>query len=365
MGGSPVALRRSSILLGTVGVLLAALALIERFAVVPVLTRLPGDTNISFSYEGTGTLLDTKALDSGDAANVLHKNVPLTMERRVRVVSSSGDVAVMRDDSTLHAGPTTLPASHVYAVNRSTREAATPPAGVTVEPASGLTVGFPLHPKADDSYRYFDSATGQTVPVAYETKLGKYFGRAVGVYHVVATGPVKDANLSRALPASLPKNKLAPVAPLLPADVREKLISAAAALPDPVPMHYTVTRDIHVWIDTVTGLAVNERVDEEVVAGVSVEGKLVNLLPVLAVDLTVTPRSRQDLAQKSADVARSLTLVEVVAPIVLGVLGLILVTAVLVRRRRPSHRGSTPPGGSGRHASQTLSPSEQKVDHGS
>jgi Porin PorA len=355
-----VALRRRSILLGTVGLLLIVLAPIERFAVVPVLTRLPGNTNISFNYEGTGTLLNAKALDSGDAANVLQKNVPLTLERQVRVVRSSGDVAVIRDDSTLHAGPTVLPASHVYAVNRSTREATTPPAGVTVEPASGLTVGFPLHPKADSSYRFFDSATGQTVPVTYEIKLGQYLGRAVGVYHVVSTGPVKDANLSRTLPASLPKDKLAPVAPLLPADLREKLISAAASLPNPIPMHYTVTRDLQVWVDTVTGLAVNETVNEKIVAGVAIDGKLVNLLPVLAVYLTVTPRSQQDLAQKSADAARLLTLVEVVAPIVLGVLGLLLVIAAIGRWRRPSHRGSSPPGIAGREAPQTLSLSEQK-----
>jgi hypothetical protein len=339
--------------------LLVALVPIERFAVVPVLTKLPGNANISFSYEGTGTLLNAKALDSGDAANVLLKNVPLTMERQVRVVRSSGDVAVVRDDSTLHAGPTVLPSSHVYAVDRSTREPAPPPAGATVEPASGLTVGFPLHPKADSSYRYFDAATGQTVPVTYQGKLDKYFGRTVGVYHVVSTGPVKDANLSRALPASLPKKKLALMAPLLPVDLRMKMISAAATLPDPVPMHYTVTRDLRVWIDTVTGLVVNETVHQKIVAGVSVKGELVNLLRVLVVDLTVTPHSRQELARKSADTARSLTMVEVVAPIVLGVSGLILLTVAFIRRRRPSHHGSTPQGGAGRRAAQTRSPSEQ------
>jgi hypothetical protein len=339
-----VALGRSSILLGTAGLLLVALAPIERFAVVPVLTRLPGDTNISFTYAGTGTLLNAKAVESGDAANVLQKDVPLTMERQVRVVRSSGDVAVVRDDSTLHAGPTVLPASHVYAVNRSTREATTPPAGVSVEPASGLTVGFPLHPKADDSYRYFDSATGNTVPVIYERKGGKYFGRAVGVYHVVSTGPVNDANLTRTLPAALPKSKLAPVAPLLPASLRAKLISAAPTLPDPVPMQYTVTRDLHAWIDTVTGLVVKDTVNQKIVAGVSIDGKVVELLPVLDVDLAVNQPSQQYLARKSADAARLLTLVEVVAPIVLGVLGLVLVAAVIVRSRRPSRRGSTPDG---------------------
>jgi hypothetical protein len=196
--------------------------------------------------------------------------------------------------------------------------------------------------------------------VTYEgVKFGKYFGRAVAVYHVVSTGPVKDANLSHALPAALPKDKLGPVAPLLPADLREKMISAVATLPNPIPMHYTVTRDLHVWIDTVTGLAVNETVDQKIVAGVSIGGKLVNLLPVLAVDLRVTPRSQQDLAQKSADVARQLTLVEVVAPVVLGVLGLILVLAVIGRWRRPSHRGSNPPGGAGRQAPQTPTPARQ------
>jgi hypothetical protein len=345
-----VALRRSSILLGTAGLLLVALALIERFAVVPVLTRLPGDANISFSYAGTGTLLNAKALGSGDAADVLQKNVPLTMERRVRVVRSSGDVAVVRDDSTLHAGPTVVPASYVYAVDRSTHEATTPPAGVSVEPASGLVVGFPVHPKADSSYRFFDAAAEQVVPVAYEGSGGKIFGRTVGVYHVVSTGPVKDANLSRTLPASLPKEKLAPVAPLLPADLRAKLISAAPALPDPIPMHYTVTRDLRVWVDTVTGLAVKETVNEKVVAGVSVDGRVVNLLPVLAIDIAVTPGSQQDLARKSADAARLLALVEVVAPIVLGVLGLVLVTVAIIRRRRPSHRGPAPTGVAGHQA---------------
>jgi hypothetical protein len=321
---------------------LVTLALIERFAILPILTRLPGDANVSFSYAGTGTLLNAKALNSGDVANVLQKDVPLTMERQVRVIRSSGDVAVMQDDSTLHAGPTALPASYTYAIDRTTREATTPPAGVSVVPASGLTVSFPLHPKADSSYRFFDSAAAQTVPVTYEGKADKLFGRTVGVYHVVSTGPVKDANLNRTLPASLPKEKLAPVAPLLPAEPRAKLIAAAATLPEPIPMHYTVTRDLRVWIDTVTGLAVRETVDEKIVAGVSIDGQVVNLLPVLDLHLTVTPRSQQDLAHKAAEAARLLTMVEVVAPVVLGFLGLILVIVAIIRRHRPSHRVPVP-----------------------
>ncbi|WP_239346444.1 porin PorA family protein [Frankia sp. Cj5] len=339
-----MALRRSSILLGTAGLLLVALALIERFAVVPILTRLPGDTNISFDFAGTGTLLNTKALASGDMAHVLQKDVPLTMERQVRVVSTSGDVAIIHDDSTLHAGPTVLPASQVYAVDRSTLEATTPPAGVSVEvePASGLTVGFPIHPKADNSYQFYDSVARQTVPVTYEGADGKYFGRSVGIYHAVSTGPVQDAELSHTLPAVLPKDKLAPLVSLLPADVQTKLLAANAALPNAIPMHYTVTKDLHVWIDTVTGLAVKETANEKILAGVSIDGQVVSLLPVLAVDLTVTPHSQEELARKSAAVARQLTMVEVIVPIVLGALGLVLLAAAIIRQRRSSHRESAP-----------------------
>lgn len=329
--------KRTSIVFGVTGIVLIALAGIERIAVVPSVTKLPGDTDLKVGYSGTATLLDAKALQSGDAAHALATGVPITIDRRIRVQSTHGDVAIVADDVTIHAGATNLPESYVYAVDRGTMQATTAPAGTKAEPATGLTISFPLSPKKDDSYRYYDPMTRSTGVIHYKGT-DKRQGHTVGVYSVTITGPLKNAATLATLPPALPKSLVAALAPLLPADVAAKLGPALPVLPDPVPLAYTAMTSIDAYVDPTTGVAVDQHLRQQIIAGVSAGGPTTNLLPVLAIDASVTPASQQTLLNKSNTAATQLTLLKVAAPVALLLLGLLaLAFAAFQRQRRRTH----------------------------
>jgi len=325
-------IRRSSIVFGAVGIVLIAAAAVVRFAIVPVATRLPASTDLVIHYAGKATLLNPAALASGDTAKVLQSGVPITLDRRTRVLSTHGNTAIVSDAITVHAGSTTLPNTHVYAVNRSNLEATRPPNGQKVEPASGLTVTFPIGPKANNSYRYYDATTERTVPVAYKGSSSSG-GRGTHDYAITAAGPVKDKNLLSTLPASLPKKTLASLAPLLPANLRAALTPALSTLPDPVPLTYTASTAITAQADKTTGIAINESINETVTVQVAVGGRTVSLVPVLAINASVTPDSIHYLAGKAKSAARLLFLVKTLAPLVLLILGLVAVVVAILRRK--------------------------------
>jgi hypothetical protein len=332
-----MAIRRSSIVLGAAGVVLIALALVIEFVVVPIATQLPGSTNLPVTYSGTGTLLNSAALQSGDTRHVIASNVPITVDRRVKVTSVHGGTAIVADDLTIHAGAETLPSDHPYALDRTTLEGVAPPAGIAVEPSAGaLSSAFPIGPAANSSYRFYDSTTRNIVPVGYAGHATRE-GRAVNVYTISSVGSVKDPGLLKMLPPSLPKTLLASLAPLLPAAVRAEITPATlAALPDPVPLSYTGTTHITAYVDEQTGVPIDETISEQVVVNVAAGARTLSLIPVLALDFHVTPASMQYLANKAATSGELLTVIELIVPLVLGVIGVVLIVIAIVRRRRPA-----------------------------
>jgi hypothetical protein len=327
-----VKLRRSSILLAALGAVLICLAAIAQFVVTPLLTMLPGNTDKTVAYTGTATVLNSKALQTGDVSHALVKGVPVTIERRIHVVSTNGDVAMVADDSTLAVGTTKLPSSHLYAVDRHTLRAAPAPAGSKADPASGLTIGFPIAPKKDDSYRLYDSVT-QTTGVAHFKGTEKRQGRTVNVYTATISGPVKNKATLAALPPALPKQLAGSLAPMLPADVAAKLAPAMTQLPDVIPLAYTGTTTVEAYVDARTGVALDQGMQQQIVAGVKVGDETANLLPVMAVDAKLSPGSQSSLADDVRTASRALTVLGA-APVALLVLGLSLLgLAVIVQRR--------------------------------
>jgi hypothetical protein len=329
-----VAVRRSSIVLGAVGIVLVVLALLVWFVVVPIATQLPGSTDLKVTYSGTGTLLNASALQSGDTKDVIAANVPITVDRELKVTSVHGGTAIVADNLTIHAGSETLPSDHTYALDRTTMNGVTPPVGIAVEPSTGaLSSAFPIGPKADSTYRYYDSTTRKIVPVRFAGTATRE-GRAVNVYKISASGPVKDPGLLKMLPPSLPKKLLAGLAPLLPAAVRAEVTPATlAALPDPVPLSYTGTTAIVAYVDTQTGVPIDETVSQQVVVDVTAGTRTLSLIPVLALDFHVTPASMVTLAHKAQTSGELLTVIEVIVPVVLVVVGVILVVIAVLRRR--------------------------------
>ena len=88
--------RRSSVILSGVGLILIALGLVVRFVVLPYAAQLPEDTDVTLNYTGTATMLNPIALNAGDFAPALAKDVPILPDRRVP--SPSTDNSAMRPE---------------------------------------------------------------------------------------------------------------------------------------------------------------------------------------------------------------------------------------------------------------------------
>ena len=332
-----MSVRRSSIVLAGIGAVLIVLAVLVRFVVVPVATKLPGSTNLGVTYSGTATMLNSSALQSGDTKHVIAANVPTTVDRRLKVTSVQGDTAIVSDDLAIHVGGQTLPSDHTYALDRTTLQGVTPPKGISVEPSKGaLSSTFPIGPAANGSYRFYDSTTRGIVPISYAGHAMRD-GRSVNVYQIFATGAVKDPGLLKLLPPSLPKTLIASLAPLLPAAVQAKITPATlAALPNPVPLSYTGTTRIVAYVDSQTGVPIDETVSEQVVVNVAAGAQTLSLIPVLALDFHATPASVKYLASKAKTAGELLTLMKVIVPIALVVIGVVLLVIAILRRHKPA-----------------------------
>ncbi|MFI8946725.1 porin PorA family protein [Streptomyces sp. NPDC053750] len=338
--------RRSTIVLATVAAVLVAAAAVVRFVVAPGATKLPDDTDQKVHYTGRATLLDAEALKSGDTAHALRSGIPVTVERHVRAVSTHGDTAVLKDTLTVRAGEQSMPSSKTYAVDRETREGTAPPSSTPVEPSRGaLSSAFPPDAAQDDSYTYYDSTTRSIVPVRY-TGSAQREGRAVNVYKITTSAPVKDPETLRTLPGALPKQLITGLHPVLDPAARARFTPAAlAALPDPVPLTYLGRSTLVAYIDQQTGIAIDQTVDRTIVATADVGGEPTPLLPVSALTFEVTPESSKELAEKASSAGLLLTVITVAAPLtLLAVAAVLLAFAVLHARRRPTAPTAAPEG---------------------
>jgi hypothetical protein len=336
-----VSVRRSSLVLGSVGLVLIVLAVLVRYLIVPVATKLPGDTDLTVHYSGKATMLDNKALQAGDAAHALAANVLITVDRRVQVTETHGDTAIVKDSLALHAGGQTQPSTHTYALDRSSMEGATPLAGTSVEPSRGaLSSAFPIGAKSDNAYTFYDSTTRTVVPIHYAGTAQRH-GRSTNIYKITVAGPVKDPTLLTALPKALPKNLVAGLAPLLPAAVRARFTPATlAALPATIPMTYTGTTSIVAHVDRQTGVAIEQTISQQIIANATLGTTAVALLPVSASDFSITPASTATLTDKARTAGRQLTLLRTAAPLALLAIGALLLLVAVLRRHRPAQKAT-------------------------
>ncbi|MFQ6331736.1 porin PorA family protein [Nocardia sp. CWNU-33] len=326
-------MRRSSAIVLVVGIVLVVLGAVTRFVVTPSVSRLPADTDIAIRYSGTAhTLLNAQALQQGQADKVFAKEVPITIDRNIAVVETHGDTAVVKDTSTLVAGPTALPTERTFALNRKTMEAITPPAGVTAEPAKGLAIGFPIGADQNDHYQLWVPNLQAAAPVKF-ARTDTRQGRDVNVYTVSASGQVKDKETLSSFPSTLPKTTAAALLSALPAETAARFGAASAILPDPIPLTYLFETSIETYADQRTGVTIDQHLVRTITAAVQSGGQTMPLTQVLSVDATLTEESQKAQADKASDSAGKLTLVSLVVPIVLAAVGAALVVVALIRRR--------------------------------
>ncbi|WP_165547034.1 porin PorA family protein [Kribbella sindirgiensis] len=329
-------MRRSAWILVGFGVLLVVLAALLRFVVAPSATKLPGDTDSTTTYSGKGTVLNAAALQSGDMANAIARDIPVTLDRRVYVSDTDGGTAIVHDDGTLKAGSSSSKDNHTYAVDRTKLTEAETVNGAQVEKHQGLTITMPVDPKAaSDVYMYWDTPTRTAVPVKY-VGTEKRGGRDTYHYRATASGALADPAMQQQLPAALPRTLAPALLALLPAETQQLLAPLVSRLPEQVPLSYTASSTYDVWADAELGAPLDTKINRSVVANVALGSTPIPLLPVLAIDVTADQASVQQ-AVKDVDAAGlELAWIESWGPLVLLILGVLLgVLGLVVRRRTP------------------------------
>jgi len=119
--------------------------------------------------------------------------------------------------------------------------------------------------------------------------------------------------------------------------VQAKITPATlAALPNPVPLSYTGTTHIVAYVDSQTGVPIDQTVSEQVVVNVAAGAQTLSLIPVLALDFHLTPASTTYLANKAKTTGELLTLIKVIVPIALVVIGVVLLVIAILRRHKPA-----------------------------
>jgi hypothetical protein len=334
-------LRSGAVVLGVVlivGAFLTAFWITDSYV-----ARLPDDVNAQRPLAGTfNTLLDGQALAQGNLAGALKHNVPLSIDRNVKVLKTSDNTALVSDARTTHAAGTTVEqTTWQYAVDRRSLEpVANHPSDWSVVDAHGLTISFPFDAKKQ-TYTGWVPETATTVPVNY-SGTEQRSGLQTYVYEAtIPTSRITDSQVLAGLPKALPKSELmllVQFGPLTP-DQQQKLTALLPTLADPVPLSYTLQGNDTFWVEPETGSVIDvKRVQQRVAAITGPDGTLIPLLPVVDAAYQQTSAAVASAADDANDGRDAIEWVGTIIPIIAGVVGALLILGALLihRRRRPA-----------------------------
>lgn len=342
---------RSSIALAVIGVLLLVAAAAVRFVVVPSVTKLPTDLDVTLEFEGTYNGINPGVL-TGSSTEVLAEDVPIEASRNVTATDVDGDTEIVRrtDERTIgERGPQVTEV--LFNVDRETARAVPAPDGAEdVVDAEGLVFTLPVGPSPEDGeYEYWDQYTMQATPLTFEGEetLG---GRDVYRYESVAEGVLADPP-ALGLPTFLPKAQLAALAPglegLVPAELLAALPAVLPSLPTSIPIEWTSRTTTLVDADQELGATIAGGSTQQIIGSLDLGVTTVDV-PFATIALYSTDDSIEDRGQEVGDDSQLLNLVGTVLPIVLLVLGALALIAALLLARRAATR-TAPEVGSGAH----------------
>lgn len=322
------------------GVVLIAGAFVLSFVVTPdLVARLPSDTNAQRGYSGTfKTLLDPRAVAQGNLAAAFKTDVPMTVDRTVRVTATSGNSALVADQRTTSAGGTPVEkTTWQYALDRKTLEpVANHPSSWTVVNAQGLTVSFPFGSQKK-TYTGWVPETATTTPVSY-ARTEQHAGLSTYVYQA-SYGPARitDSQVLAGLPPAIPKQTLALAAQFGPGTAAQKaqLNAELPKLPALVPLAYTLQGTDTFWVEPQTGVVVDVQRAQTRVAGIAVPGAAFTpLFPVADYSYRQTAAGVNAAVHDANKGRDAISLYGTVLPIVAGLVGAVLVAGALLLGRR-------------------------------
>ncbi|RBM24352.1 porin PorA family protein [Streptomyces sp. PT12] len=330
-------MRRSTWILSGTAVVLVAASAVTRLVVYPEVHQVPSDTDNTFAYTGTASLLNAAAIESGDLANAFLADIPVSLDRRVQVVETDGGTAVVSDDVVVTGpdGAELSATSHRWSVDRVDLVDAPAPEGSEAEEHQGLVISWPLDPEERD-YTFWDPTTATEVPAVYD-RTEDVEGRDAYVYVIEAAGELGDPAIADGLPDALPRDVVAGLAETLPAD---QLPDPAllGALPDPVPLTYAATTQRVAWVDSETGTVLNGTLEQTIVAQTAGPEGPVTLAPVNSLSVEGTEDGIAERADDAESAATMLWLVRTVIPLGLAAVAVVLLVLAVWRELRSRNR---------------------------
>ncbi|HEX2849224.1 MAG TPA: porin PorA family protein, partial [Acidimicrobiales bacterium] len=336
-------MRRWAIVVGALGAVLLLGAATLRFVVVPRSKVLPADTNQVVVYAGTMTALNASALQAGDLANAFVRDLPVRVERTVKVLSTSGGKARVSDASVVKSaatGETLTTSANVYTLDRGSMAPVANFMDQPAEAASGdVVVGFPIG-TGKHTYQGWVQETGKTTPLAFDGTT-KRQGLDVYSFSGQHTAPLADPG-AMGLPASIPKSQLGTLALAgnVSQDQAAALLPALATLPDDVPLTYTFATKGGYWVEPATGIVVDMKRADTI--NVAIKGLESVTMPVLNLDIAYTPDNVTSMVGDAKDARAQLALFGTTVPLALSVLGIIGLSLSVelfhVQRRRGAVR---------------------------
>lgn len=373
------------------GVILAVAGIVLPFILGAAFVSYPGGP-VDQTTRATGTY--TLLVNPATLAPQPSQSQPLSLERRLRTVETTGNTVLMQQDDSEKIGP--LPAlvfTQRYAIDQdSVRNVASPQAyayapGNTVDRSPAYSVNLPLG-TGNGPYPMWDDATGQTYQLTAQGSVTRDGLRLLGFHGRLADARVSPAFLTALAPLGLPATAtLTDLTPqLMAAGVNvTQLLSVPLRQLDttdrnavngiigaPVTIGYLLSTDVTLLVDPATGTIVSVNhvtqtlamrpeiagigrvlailsqakyaAKPDVVAAAAEVAKLITTpptTPLFAVSYAQTPQSVASVAAFAKSRGNDITVLTVTIPLIVGLAGLVLIlvaVAELIWGRRRARR---------------------------
>ena len=335
--------------LAIAGLVIVVVALVLMLAVVPGMKKLPADTNVTRTYDGTMTVLfDPKT-------GQFTRNLPIVLTRHFYVTQTSGDAALVREDKTITSNGQPLETlTNDYAIGRSTMLAtSTYPSSWTGSPGfwnrQGVVLSWPIGTKQQDYTGWSDDYRA-AVPLKFAGAVADPRSGTKTYLFTSQSGPkpIDPAQVTfMGLPTSIAKQQLQGMVAAAKMDptIVKMLPQILTKVPGTsVPLQYTYAYEGKYWVDPATGILIDTQKHEVRKAGLPdtlLKGiPLLAILPPSELDAMRVPvsdytyqasdQSVKDARSEAQDKGGKLTLYGTTIPWIAIVVGAVLLIAGVV-----------------------------------
>jgi hypothetical protein len=335
-------------IVAVIGLVLLVGGLVLMFAVVPGMKKMPADTDVTRTYQGTMPV----ALNPQTMA--FSKDLPIEITRHFAVTTTDGDLALVKEERTMTSGgqPLQQVVSN-YSIDRTTMAWGDgyPASWAENEgfwPREGIVLSWPIGTEQKDYTGWSDDYRA-TVPLKFDGEVTHDRSGMKTYLFTSQSGPkpiAAEEVATLGLPTELSKDQLlslvgqANLSPL----VAQMLPALLKSIPgDTIPLQYTYAYEGKYWIDPTTGIMIDTEKHEVRKAGISDEilaqTPLANLpeeqkdgARVTVSDYTykTTDASVQDAKKDAQDKGGAIKLYGTTLPLIGIVIGALLLAAGIV-----------------------------------